>query len=374
MGVGRWLLCRLQHPPAVFTVTDLEPLLAPLSPEATGPDIRRVPGDLTLVRIREFRRAEDAATSADGKDHVPNWTSVARECESALKEKTKDLELVAWLTEARTHLEGFQGLATGLDLAYAMVDRFWSGLHPGAENGAVANDLRARPLSWLGGSTDFIRAVKEIPLTSLNGRPGRTWLDLEESGQLDEAMLRKDSNRIQELRGRGVISREEWRASLKATNPEKLETLVKAIDTCRERLSVLDKVCAERFGEERPTLIKLRDLLDSAREVVAQTNGATTTNGGPGPASGEEGGAVTGAQGTGPIASREQAYRALEDAANFLRRTEPHSPVPYLVLRAVKWGGMEFDQLFQDVVKNDDAQRLVWETLGLSKPEETPQS
>ena len=35
---------------------------------------------------------------------------------------------------------------------------------------------------------------------------------------------------------------------------------------------------------------------------------------------------------------REDAYRQLRGIADYLARTEPHSPVPYLIYRAVEWG------------------------------------
>ena len=48
----------------------------------------------------------------------------------------------------------------------------------------------------------------------------------------------------------------------------------------------------------------------------------------------------------GPIASRDEAYRRLREVAEFLRKTEPHSPVPPLLDRAVRWGNMSFEKLF----------------------------
>jgi predicted component of type VI protein secretion system len=93
------------------------------------------------------------------------------------------------------------------------------------------------------------------------------------------------------------------------------------------------------------------------------------------PGVGEEGalsedGGVPGAPaahgGGGPIASRDDAYRRLREAAEYLRRTEPHSPVPYLVERAVNWGQMPFQEVLRDVLKDDKARASLLETLGLN--------
>jgi predicted component of type VI protein secretion system len=50
-------------------------------------------------------------------------------------------------------------------------------------------------------------------------------------------------------------------------------------------------------------------------------------------------------QAAGAIASREDAYARLAAIADFLQRTEPHSPVPYLLHCAVSWGDLTFEQL-----------------------------
>jgi predicted component of type VI protein secretion system len=40
----------------------------------------------------------------------------------------------------------------------------------------------------------------------------------------------------------------------------------------------------------------------------------------------------------------------------------------YLIERAVRWGGMSFEELLRDVVKSNDALAQVWETLGIRPP------
>ncbi|MBE0566181.1 MAG: type VI secretion system protein TssA, partial [Krumholzibacteria bacterium] len=69
----------------------------------------------------------------------------------------------------------------------------------------------------------------------------------------------------------------------------------------------------------------------------------------------------------GPIATRDEAYRRLREVAEYLRRVEPHSPVPPLLDRAVRWGSMTFENLFDDVVKNPEVRNQTKELLGLPK-------
>jgi type VI secretion system protein ImpA len=50
------------------------------------------------------------------------------------------------------------------------------------------------------------------------------------------------------------------------------------------------------------------------------------------------------------IRSRDEAYGLLQAAAGYLGRTEPHSPTPWLVRRAVGWGGMELGELLETLI------------------------
>lgn len=50
------------------------------------------------------------------------------------------------------------------------------------------------------------------------------------------------------------------------------------------------------------------------------------------------------------FSSREQAYASLSAIADYLMRTEPHSPAPWLVKRAVSWGGMTLAELLDELL------------------------
>ena len=66
--------------------------------------------------------------------------------------------------------------------------------------------------------------------------------------------------------------------------------------------------------------------------------------------------------------------RFAREVAEFFRRTEPHSPISYLVERAVRWGHLPLEGLLKEVVKNDDVLNRIWETLGLDQSGGTPET
>lgn len=65
------------------------------------------------------------------------------------------------------------------------------------------------------------------------------------------------------------------------------------------------------------------------------------------------------------IRNREEAYRLLALAADYLMRAEPHSPAPYLVRRAIAWGGMSLPQLLTELLDGDTDIARLRRLLGL---------
>jgi type VI secretion system protein ImpA len=63
--------------------------------------------------------------------------------------------------------------------------------------------------------------------------------------------------------------------------------------------------------------------------------------------------------------SRADALRQLAAVADYFRRTEPHSPVSYLVQRAVRWGEMPLEAWLQNVIHDESVLDQLRETLGL---------
>jgi type VI secretion system protein ImpA len=67
----------------------------------------------------------------------------------------------------------------------------------------------------------------------------------------------------------------------------------------------------------------------------------------------------------GNWSSRAQAYRTLEAVADYLSKTEPHSPTPYLIRRAVNWGRMPLPELMAEIMREEgDLNRMI-SVLGL---------
>jgi type VI secretion system protein ImpA len=354
----------------------IDTLLQPIDDaHPSGHDLRLEPGDLTFERLRELRTAVDPALDESGEGREPDWRSAIELCEQVLREQSKDLEVVVALAEAVVRSEGLPELAGVVELLRRTLESYWDTLHPGydAEDGAISLPLRARWLAWLDSAKGFIAAVKQAPLAVSAAGPARCWRDHEMSETVDDISL--SAERRQELSEAGYISGAQWKASLAAIPEAQLQDAASSLARSADELRAIDSFCRERFdaqGEDAPDFVNLISLLDSIREYLEERLGGAAVQSGSeyetAPAALSTPGSPTA---HGPIASRQQALRQLQEVADFFRRSEPHSPISYLIARAVKWGGMPLDQLFRDVVRDDAVIGHIWETLGLDVREDT---
>ena len=62
--------------------------------------------------------------------------------------------------------------------------------------------------------------------------------------------------------------------------------------------------------------------------------------------------------------TRDEAFTLLAGIAQFFKQTEPQSPVPYLIERAIKWGNMPLEGWLNDVIKDSNVVDTIRDVLG----------
>ncbi len=366
---------------------DLEALLAPISDDApTGPDLREAPDDVTLSEIAELRREVDPRVDPDGA-RAANWRAVRSACEEALTQRSKDLQIAGWLAESLARTEGYAGLAAGLRVLSELLERHWDDVNPRGEVDADGNASyagRAGSLNWLSAARGMLPSVRAIGILSGQSGDRAEWLSWEsflEAQRVDEAAA-SNKARHDEMVAAGAITMKRWRQAGRATPPERLADGYQALLAAQAELRALTELCEKRFpSEDAPSFLELSGLLAEIAEWLAPKLPASA--GAPAEAAeaaaadalesssaeGERAVRTSQGRGTGPIATREEAFARLREVADYFRGAEPHSPIALLVERAVRWGNLSFPQLLQEMVKSDDNLAPIWDVLGISAPE-----
>ena len=340
---------------------DIERFLEPIPGE--NPAGRYLRYDPIYAKIEEARRKEDPAVIAKmnlGRDaKVADYKQVVQLAEDALINKTKDVQLSAWLTEAWTWRERFPGTAAGLYLTKALLERFWDNVYPQIDDGDLGD--RRVPLDWLGSSSDFVSAIRSVPLTK---NPKHSWFAYQEGrtmGYEKEATDKTKAARADALK-QGKIAPEEFDEAVEQVDKVFYKALVQSLADARQALSDLNGFCNEKFSDDPPSFTLLERAFDEVGNVI-QICLLKKLEKDPDPApvidqpgedqsaagheTPEPTGEVAVARPTGheldlsklgEIKSTEQAALHVIAAAQFLREKSPESPISYLLLRALRWG------------------------------------
>jgi type VI secretion system protein ImpA len=349
-------------------LTDLDRLTAPISTEnPCGAWLRY---NVTYDEVRDARREDDAGLPQGvwaSELKRANWATVEKLCAEALTERTKDLQLAAWLMEAWIQLDSFAGAARGFELMRRLCSTFWDGMYP-----ALDSDLAPRlaPIQWV--NEKLSQRIRLVRLTqpAMEGMPAYSLADW------DVAMRNPGGTA-----GTNGVSIARFEQSVKLTGYPWFFAMQQQVNDTALNLTALDDLIDERAGNQSSGLNKFRDeLLSVARLVEAIVADAPSqvpdhlpdqalALDRPVESPGAEGTPSVGlspelalnapsiAQAPGMrIRTRSEAYSLLEEIALFLHQNDPHSPTPYLISRAVAWGNMHFDELLPELV--GDAPKL----------------
>ena len=358
---------------------EFEALLAPIAGENPAGESLRYEG--TYDTIQEQIYEEDALEQGDWQRETKtaDWRAALTTASAALTTKSKDLQLAAWLTMALVKRHGFAGLRDGCRLLRELAEQFWESLYPELEDGDA--EFRAGPLEALNGRLPLL--IKQVPLTK-SGEGVYTWLHWEEARIVDNLARQNQEEALQAALADGKVSSEQLNKAVAATPRAYYETLLEDVQQSKDECEQLDRVSDEKFGRSAPSLVDIKKTIDECLDFVRSTvkkkraqegikdedeDQSTATNGLDEDAGfqGQELPPIGVGSGSVPFdpVNRADAIRRLEAVAAFFRRTEPHSPVSYLVQRAARWGRMPLEEWLQEVIKSEDVLGQLRETLGI---------
>ncbi len=371
---------------------DIEALLAPISGEnPAGKSVRDGPygsakeleGNLakpllTVLRdvgpfdaIKEARRATDELAKGEweGETKTADWRAVIDISTHVLSTKSKDIEIAAWMVEALVKRHGFPGLRDGLRLLREIQERFWESLYPSIEDGDL--ESRAGRLEWV--NEKLPSSVRAVVVTQSRDGENYSWLHWEESRTIENLGRQNPEARAAAL-AEGKISGEVFDKAVAATPRAYFETVFEDLNECWEECERLSTVVDEKFGRDAPSLLNVKKALEDLRTLVTPIVKKKRELE-PDPTTGQPAGELDQQAAdiaftpSGPVPfapqNRADALNRLAAVADFFRRTEPHSPVAYLVQRAVQWGKMPLEEWLRDVIRDDGVLGRVRETLGL---------
>jgi type VI secretion system protein ImpA len=349
------------------TTMDTASLLAPIGQDnPCGEWLRH---DRVYAQVSEARREDDASLPQGIWVQPPkraDWALVEQLCSEALARRSKDLQLAAWLTEAWLRQRGLAGLVEGLQLITSLLEQYWAGLYPKLD----ADDLESRlaPFIWL--NKHGAIALGSLQLASGAAPDGRAYTLVEWDRVLrneQHAPPPPANSRNAPVSTELLLGRQHFSAAVSMTPAQfytEQRVQLHGAGVALDRMAiVLDGL----LGGDAPSMAGLEARLDDYFRVLHELAGV------PWQEELEEEDDMGTVQEIPPVRaadsgsglrSREEAFRRLDEVADYLLRTEPHSPVPYLVKRAVTWGAMPLAELLQELLDSESDLKQLYRLLG----------
>ncbi len=364
------------HPLAATFAPPLEALLRPIpGPDPGGEWLRY---SETYDAIQEARRADDPSLPRGIWQHElkkADWGRLSRLCEEAIETRSKDLYLAVWLVEGWFHEYGLAGLAAGLRLLSGLSSELWESLYPRLDSNDP--EVRSAPFEWLNDRVPIALGTLRISEPAGGDAAPCSWAEV-----LSTRSTAAPAKRPAKGGARGNEREHAATAvqkSIALTPAPWLEALARQVGEAITANEELAAVLLSRIPDAPPSVRRI----DGALREMQRWLAGLIEVGTPSPPAAEEpappeprpegtpplstGERSMSAADQGPVQSREEAYRLLSLAADYLLRTEPHSPTPYLVQRAVGWGRMPLAELLEEYSQDGNDLRMLRLLLGLSE-------
>ncbi|TWU45186.1 hypothetical protein Q31b_03570 [Novipirellula aureliae] len=336
------------------------------------------------VRELEMYTEEDLQMIPEEDRHIesPDWRAVRDICTEILAEHSKDLWVASWLIEANTRLSGFAGLRDGFSLVSQIVDQYWDAIYPprDEDEGYLGTVSQLSSLNGEDGPGVLLVPIEALPV--IPGEPDFTFA----------------AYRLATKGSSTDIGEADFFAAARQVDPDRLrnhaEDIDQAIETFAQMTRILEEKCGEHEGLpvappssqirsvltecQRAFRLITRDCLsdgDSHGDNGDGDDGQYLSEAGPDAtnnvsATVAQGGGVNLDPSRAQVANREDAFRLLLRASEFFRKTEPHSPVSYMLQQAVRFGRMELPDLLQELITDEEVLKRFAERTGVEIKQE----
>lgn len=347
-----------------------------------GEDIRQDPSPTspyqTIKAARNAARAAERNAIHDGNTSEADdyWRSILQLAPDILGSQAKDLEIASWYTEGLLRSYGFSGLRDGFAIINGLIDKFWDNLQPMPdEDGMETRVACIAGLNGEGAEGVLIAPIRKAEITKGSAEGPYSFWEYQQA--LDLQKIPDDKARQAKKDKIGF----DLEAIEKAVNETEQAYFVnlrddigEAIELYRNIGRMLDEHCGAYDAPPTRTIIEVLEECLSAVNHLARhkfpVEEEISEDLQPSESSSETSTQATAPQiAKGPM-NRDVAFKQLVDIAEFFRKTEPHSPVSYVLEKAVKWGNMPLTELIQELIPDSSSRSHYSELTGVMAEDE----
>ncbi len=368
-----------------FLVTNIDTLIAPIdgSHHGVGEDLIFDPRIDAIVAARQ----EDDPLLAQGnwvtELKVADWDFVKNQCAELLSHTSKDMKLALWYVDALSHTDHLAGISQGLSLLQTLNDDYWLTMYPPLDGEEESMDIRAGLLSWfVKALTDDIKqlSLADTKVESYNYNYYLTARDHDKQRQQNP-----DSETSNQL----TLS--DYNHAIKNSSKAWQKALMSNLNKVTEQWQALTDQLNDLMGMDAPVFAPVTDLLMALKQHLhpllpeyADTTNSISQEGVADTVNSTDDHESTKSNGNKSLAStknvtltdfnpsnrdhqsnRRQALKLLAQIQEYFATNEPHSPVTFLLGRAIDWADMPLDQWLAHIIKNEDQLSMISDMVGI---------
>ena len=368
-----------------FLAANIGTLIAPIdgSHHGVGEDLMFDPRIDAIVAARQ----EDDPLLAQGnwvtELKVADWGFVKNQCAELLSDTSKDMKLALWYVDALSHTDHLVGISQGLSLLQALNDEYWLTMYPPLDGEEDSMDIRAGLLSW------FVKAltddIKQLSLadTKLESYDYNYYLTARDHDK------QRQQNPDSETSNQLTLS--DYNHAIKNSSEAWQKALMSNLNKVTEQWQDLTDQLNNLMGMDAPVFAPVTDLLVALTQHLrplipeyADTTNSISQEGVADTVGSEGDNESTMLDGNKSLAStknviltdfnpsnrdhqsnRRQALKLLAQIQEYFATNEPHSPVTFLLGRAIDWADMPLDQWLAHIIKNEDQLSMISDMVGI---------
>lgn len=373
------------------SLPSIETLIAPIadSHQGIGEDLTFDPRIDAIVAARQ----EDDPLLAQGnwvtELKVADWDFVKTQCADLLTNTSKDMKLALWYVDALSHTDHLAGISHGLRLLQELNDEYWLTMYPPLDGEDDSMDIRAGLLSW------FVKALtddlKQLSLSDTKTGNHNYNYYLTARDHDKQRQQNPDSEASNQL----TLS--DYNQAIKNSSESWQQALMTELGNITTQWQALTDQLNDLMGMDAPVFAPVTDLLvalkqhlqplipeqfDNADKTIQENitdanvydnsdEDVTSKISGQPPTSTNVMSTSFNPTNRDHQSNRRQALKLLGQIQDYFATNEPHSPVTFLLGRAIDWADMPLDQWLAHIIKNEDQLSTLSDMIGIRPKRES---
>lgn len=355
--------------------------------------LRNVYNEANSAARKLLQTPDESELDELNENNINSWKRLSDQLCETFQKQTKDIELLSWLMVSQLYLDDtLIGFKNTLDLLNTLLTEHFDELNPVIPEASIKAQDEAGKLRE---SLDFKMAAFS-QMVGIGESDSILYAPMSQVRLLGNVSY--FAYQSAEMKGECPKLREDLKKDVSA-NADKYKTTIETLKQCKTLCNdiyvLLGSKC-QPSGIQTPNFMFIINHLDRILKSVGFLTGFSIEdkkeqtaeepvqdNNASSPAEPQTAAVQTVAVQTAGVVNnsqsfellsknsevtREQVFEELANIAKYFRSTEPHSPVSYLIEKAIRWGHLSLPELLNELISDQaDTKNRIFTIAGLQE-------